>query len=170
MLQFYFLSILLNLITGCILLYSSEKPEILETRDGTDDFSGDKELSVEEDEKTENPGKSAGNVFKRIFGSSLIAEDSLFQLVIGITGVFTGVIKFLTAVDGPLFFGDFIPALACITGGLSLLLSYYNSKSDISFTLPGFLEKIFVDGRKIVGFACIIVAVIHFIIPGVLFV
>ena len=160
MMQFYFLSILLNLITGSILLYSCENPQ-----DAEDDF----------DESSENPDLDSEKkskikkIFYKIFGTTKIAEDSLFHLIIGFLTVFTGLVKLLSPCSSPIFLGDLLPALAGLVGGASLLLLYFSQKSEVEINLPSFLEKIFISERKIVAIALIVIAIVHFIVPGVLF-
>ena len=141
MIQFYFLSILLNLMTGSVLLYSSAN------LDGDSDLESEKKSSF------------IKSLFEKIFGSSGILEDSLFILVVAFLSFFTGII----------IFGDLLPSLTGILGGLSLLFSYYSEKSDVAFQLPSFLEKIFVSEKNIFGILSIIIAILHFILPGVLF-
>ncbi len=158
MMQFYFLSILLNLITGSILLYSCENPQDVE-----DNF----------DESSENPDlekkSKIKKIFYKIFGTTKIAEDSLFHLIIGFLTVFTGLVKLLSPCSSPIFLGDLLPALAGLVGGASLLLLYFSQKSEVEINLPSFLEKIFISERKIVAIALIVIAIVHFIVPGVLF-
>ena len=75
MIQFYFLSILLNLMTGSVLLYSSAN------LDGDSDLESEKKSSF------------IKSLFEKIFGSSGILEDSLFILVVAFLSFFTGIIK-----------------------------------------------------------------------------
>ena len=151
MIQFYFLSILLNLMTGSILLYSSAN------LDGDSDLESEKKSSF------------IKSLFEKIFGSSGILEDSLFILVVAFLSFFTGIIKLFFPVNKIIIFGDLLPSLTGILGGLSLLFSYYSEKSDVAFQLPSFLEKIFVSEKNIFGILSIIIAILHFILPGVLF-
>lgn len=151
MFQFYFLSILLNLMTGSILLYSSE--------------NYDADSSLVEEKKS----SFVKSLFEKIFGSSSVLEDSLFILVVAFLSFFTGIVKLFSPVNKIIIFGDFLPSLTGILSGLSLLFSYYSEKSDVAFQLPSFLEKIFVSEKNIFGILCIAVAILHFIFPGVLF-
>ena len=121
MIQFYFLSILLNLMTGSVLLYSSAN------LDGDSDLESEKKSSF------------IKSLFEKIFGSSGILEDSLFILVVAFLSFFTGIIKLFFPVNKIIIFGDLLPSLTGILGGLSLLFSYYSEKSDVAFQLPSFL-------------------------------
>ncbi|MGI5172219.1 hypothetical protein H0R92_01270 [Treponema sp. OMZ 840] len=97
-------------------------------------------------------------------------ETKNFRLILGILTIFTGIMKLLTVVQGDIpVLGDLIPALAGICAGLCLLYEYYKASASVSFTLPAFFEKIFIDGRKYMGIFCIVIATLHFIFPRVLF-
>lgn len=126
MLQFYFLSIFLNLLIGVALIY----------------FNSEKLALV---------------------------NDQIFQLVIGILSVFVGLIKLLSAVRGIPFLGDLLPAIANFLGGGALLVNYYTEKSNNELTLPNFVQLIFIDKKKYIGIGCVVIAIIHFIAPDVLF-
>ena len=126
MLQFYFLSILVNLLIGITLVYGdNEKISIL--------------------------------------------DDKTFHLVVGILAVFVGVIKFLSAVKGVPFLGDLLPAMANILGGGSVLVSYYLARANEELSPSDIVQFIFIDKKKYIGIGCIAIAVIHFIVPDVLF-
>lgn len=167
MLQFYFLSILLNLITGLILVYATnfmaEKSTAVSVAD--DDDSTD-----ESDESAEESSEDAPKSAKSIFANPLFFDDSTFRLVIAILSALVGLMKLLSTVQGDMpLIGDLIPAVAGIAGAFALLIEYYSQKSDVSFNLPAFLTSIFVGGRKYLGIFCILAGVLHFIFPRVLF-
>jgi hypothetical protein len=65
--------------------------------------------------------------------------------------------------------GDFLPVLAGIAGGAALLVDFYVNSSTLEIELPVFVQKFCIDDRKYLGIACIIVAVLHFIFPQVIF-
>ena len=167
MLQFYFLSILLNLITGLILVYATnfmaEKSTAVSVAD--DDDSTD-----ESDESAEESSEDAPKSAKSIFANPLFFDDSTFRLVIAILSALVGLMKLLSTVQGDMpLIGDLIPAVAGIAGAFALLIEYYSQKSDVSFNLPAFLTSIFVGGRKYLGIFCILAGFLHFIFPRVLF-
>lgn len=150
MLQFYFLSILLNFIVGLILIYSDVfSVKTSETHKGTETKDGISKLS---------------------FADSAFLSNKTFLLVVGILSVFTGIMKLLSVVrnDIPVV-GDLLPALAGLVGGFSVLIAYYRMTATEKVVLPDFVQKVFVDGHKYVGVFCIIAGLLHFIIPGVLF-
>ncbi len=170
MLQFYFLSVFLSLLVGFILFFGNsagqedEQESPVEQKKNPDD-----DISFLDTDyrgvKLPHQKKSVNGMF----GKNSVLNDKLFQLVLGILSVFVGLIKLLSAVNGIPFLGDLLPALAGLLGGAALLFKYYLETSSADLELPPFLQNIFVDNRKYIGLACMIVAVIHFIVPGVLF-
>ena len=141
MLQFYFLSILLNLITGIILVY------------GKNLISG------------ESPESKA----RGILGENAFFDDKTFRLVLGILTVFVGIMKLLSVVrtDVPVV-GDLLPATAGLFGGYGILVEFYKTNSASELALPHWIDLCFVERRKYVGYACIAAAVLHFSFPDVL--
>ena len=168
MLQFYFLSILLNLLAGLIFIYatndSNEAKLDLKNDESGDsfDFSDDSDISETSVEKTEI-GKTSG--FKALV--SPFFGDKTFQLVVGILSALTALMKLLSPIQYDVaIVGDLIPSLA---GAAVLLLDWYQEKSDVEITLPESIQGIYEGGRKYLGIFCIIAAVLHFIFPLVLF-
>ncbi len=134
MLQFYFLSIILNVLTGISLVYI-------------------KKDSVNETDKTRD-----------------LFESSNFKLIMGILTSFTAVMKLLSVLPGDVpVAGDLLPVLAGLAGGITLLLDYYKEKSSVDLHLPSVLQTLFTNGRVYIGYACIAAAVVHFLLPKVLF-
>ena len=141
MLQFYFLSILLNLVTGIILVY------------GKNLISG------------ESPESKA----RGILGENAFFDDKNFRLVLGILTVFVGIMKLLSVVrtDVPVI-GDLLPAAAGLFGGFCILVEFYKTNSASELALPHWIDFCFLEKRKYVGYACIAAAVLHFSFPDVL--
>ncbi len=134
MLQFYFLSVILNILTGISLVY------------------------IKKGENSE-PDKT-----RELF------ESGNFKLITGILTGFTAIMKLLSVLPGDVpVAGDLIPVLAGLTGGVTLLLDYYKEKTSVDFQLPPMLQSFFTKGRTYIGYACIIAAVVHFLLPKVLF-
>lgn len=149
MLQFYFLSILLNLLTGLVLLYA-------------DIFS--------EEQKSKAKAQNDGGRLKELFSNTAFFENRTFLLIVGILSVFTGLMKFLSVVrnDIPVV-GDLLPALAGLFGGFSIVVAYYLMTTTQENLLPDMVQNIFVKGHKYIGIFCIIAALLHFVFPGALF-
>ena len=149
MLQFYFLSILLNLLTGLVLLYADIFPE---------------EQNAEE--KSEKPlGK-----IKELISNTAFFENKTFLLVVGALSTFTGLMKLLSVVrnDIPVI-GDLLPALAGLVGGFTVVLAYYLMTATDPVSLPDAVHNIFIKGHKYIGVFCIVAALLHFVFPGALF-
>ncbi len=141
MAQFYFLSILLNVLCGLVLVFGANHalPD-----------SGDEAQS-----------KSFADGFKGL-------DDKTFRLVIGVLGAFVGLLKFLSVYrnDIPVI-GDLFPALCGICGGAALLVEFYITTTTEDSMLPDWVRIVFVENRKYIGVACMISGVLHFILPQV---
>ena len=163
MLQFYFLSVLLNIVAGLILVYASDFTKGTSLASGADsaddlDFSADEE--TEETAPAESP---------KLFADGSFMNDTLFRLVVGILGLLAGVLIIVSPIqnDAPIV-GDLIPALANILAGIALLLEFYANKLSTEINLPFFLQGIFVTGRRYLGVFCVIAGLMHFIFPRVM--
>lgn len=163
MMQFYFLSVLFNLITGFILL---NKNNLVTNESAT-------ESSLDENE--EETKKITDSKLKHIkeFSSKIInkevLENKTLIMVVGMLSLFTGIIKFfVVANNGIKVFGDLFPAICGIVGGFTILFNMY-LKNGTDRNINSTLNKIFVTYANIIGYACIIIALIHFIFPGALF-
>lgn len=149
MVQFYFLLVLLNILAGIILISTDSSTE----------------LDLSDLDADDNKKKSV----KGALENDSIFTNETFGLV---TGALCALISFIT-----LFFsysktgksipiiGDLLPSVLGLAGGATILLDYY-SKSFADHDLPDFVETVFFNNKKYIGFACIIAAIIHFIIPG----
>lgn len=127
--QFYFLSVMLNLLVGIMLAFNEN------------------------------------SVVSKIIDT----KDRLFQLIVGLLALFVALIKMLSPMDGIPFFGDFLPFLAGLLGGASVLIQYFSTRSSEELVLPGFVQVVFVEGKLYIGAGCIFVSVLHFVFPFVLF-
>ncbi len=173
MLQFYFLSVFLNLLIGFILIYTHDADEdvVEEEVKPAAPKNPDEDISFLDTDwrGTKIVDGSKKKKTNSLFGKGSFLNDALFKLVIGIIAVFTGVIKLLSAVNGVPFFGDLVPAVFGVLGGAAMLLDYYKENSTAELELPALIQVIFVDMKKALGIALVAVAVIHFVLPGVLF-
>ncbi len=172
MIQFYFLSVFLNLLVGFILFFGkteeSGQPE-------EQNSSEEKKVSPDDDISfldTDYRGVKLPHQKKSVngmFSKNSVLNDKLFQFVIGVLSILVAIVKLLSAVNGIPFLGDLVPALAGLLGGAAMLFEYYVENSSANLELPAFLQNVFVEHKKYIGAACMAAAVIHFIIPGVLF-
>ncbi len=167
MLQFYFLSVLLNVVTGFILVYSATKTPLRENPLDEDDFYSEIEKDDDDpfsDSDDEKPlKKKAQDAF------SVFISEPIFLLVLGMVSFFVGIIKFAYTQDGVPFIGDFLTALAGVVSGICLILSWLDTRDDLGIVLPSFFDIFLGDVRKFIGFFCIAAGVIHFIVPRLLF-
>lgn len=145
MIQFYFLSVLLNILVGMILL-------------GEDDSADDG------DEEKRGFGRVASAL-----GNDNILSNETFSLVAGVISVFVGLIKlfFTYSSTGKNLFiiGDFFPALTGLAGGLVIVLEYYASAVSEN-SLPDFVGDVLFANKRYIGIICILAAVLHFALPG----
>jgi hypothetical protein len=164
MLQFYFLSILLNLVTGLVLVYATD---FTKKQPVNDSAAGEKAGDVKEEVQKKQPVK---NMKLSFTGNTAFFDDHGFRLILGLLTCFTGIMKLLSVVrnDIPII-GDLIPALAGLAGGFTLLVEYYMVTTTTDVKLSENMQKIFIDGRKYVGVFCIIAGLLHFLFPSVLF-
>jgi uncharacterized membrane protein HdeD (DUF308 family) len=142
MLQFYLLSVLLNVLVGLVLLFSFDS-------DGT------------------NNGGGESDGITRIDDPSLF-ENRTFRFVLGLASIVVGVLKLFVVTNHIRVFGDFLPALAGIFGGVTVLLNYFVASSNVEIRVTGMPELIFVRGARFIGVACLATAVLHFIFPRVI--
>jgi hypothetical protein len=189
MLQFYFLSILLNLVAGLIFIYvvKGEGEASLVLSDPDDPFAGDGlsssdsadfnpetddldlNLGSEDSVESEKPKKSASSGGLKALAIPFLGDKTL-QLVVGILSALTGLMKLLSPIQYDIaIIGDLVPSLAGLAAGAVLLLDWYQERSDVELSLPENLQNIYEGGRKYLGIFCIIAAVLHFIFPRVLF-
>lgn len=196
MAQFYFLSVLFNIIAGLILIYGKDLTKknstdliLSDKEDNSDDenifadetssensalkdsedFSQEEIFSSDKDdkkssEKSKNQKKKSSETSKNFD----FLNNSTFRLICGVLCVFVGIMKFLSVFrnDVPVI-GDLIPALAGLSGGVSLLLEYYISHATTKNELPSWVNKVFIESRKYIGIFCLLAGLLHFVFPQV---
>lgn len=145
MLQFYFLSVMLNLLVGLV-LFCSVAPK------------------KQEETAVDNSSSATDNA-----GLQSFFDSKNFKLVLGVLAILVGFMKLLSVVqnDVPVI-GDLLPAISGLIGGFSVLLDFYISTSSTEFSPSGIIQ-VLLDSRKTIGVFCIIIAVLHFLFPKVLF-
>ena len=194
MLQFYFLSILLNLLAGLIFIYAvkdenetsmvlsdSDEPFAEETGTSstadfnpeTDDLDLNLDGEAESVESFDNSAAKAKAASKEGGFKALALPflgDKTLQLVIGILSALTGLMKLLSPIQYDIaVIGDLVPSVAGLAAGAVLLLDWYQARSDVELALPEAVQSVYIGGRKYLGIFCMIAAVLHFIFPRVLF-
>ncbi|MBQ0040371.1 MAG: hypothetical protein KBS64_08095 [Treponema sp.] len=153
MAQFYFLSVLMNILSGLILVFGINLAS--------------QKLDLDFDEEEEVSDKKAK--VKKTFGE-LGLDSPGFRMVVGVLCVFVAVMKILSVFrnDVPVL-GDLFPAMAGFAGGASILLEYYVATTDTDISVNENVQKVFIDSRKMIGYVCFAAAVLHFVFPQVLF-
>ena len=126
MMQFYFLSVLTNLLMGFMLGFENKAEEI-----------------------------------------KYLTEKNI-RLAIGIVAVVTGIVKLFVVSSVPVF-GDFVPFIAGVAGGFTLILEYYMNKESVTMKEDSIFNKIFIVNKKIIGYVCLAAGALHFLFPKVLF-
>lgn len=164
MLQFYCLSVLMNLLVGMIIVFAGDLASANDAfssdsldNDSSDDIFGD-ELGTDSYTKSVSSGG-------KLFAADSFVNDEIFRLVLGVLAAFVGVIKLLPFTsDSVAILGDFFPALAGILGGACLIMDYINDMSG----LPEIVQTIFIDNRRYIGFFCLCAALLHFLVPQII--
>ncbi|HSV56957.1 MAG TPA: hypothetical protein VLH39_07600 [Magnetospirillaceae bacterium] len=135
MIQFYFLSVLLNIVGGYALLVQG---------------GGDKGTSFD--------------------GVRTFLRDMTVRLVLGVLTIVVGFFKLLTVMRGDIpIVGDFLPAVAGMATGFSLLLEFYRSNSNVTTETLERMDRILTSNRRIVGISSIVIGFVHFLFASVLF-
>jgi hypothetical protein len=137
--QLWFLSVLLNVFSGLVLVFS--------TRSG---------IEADADDESAAPAFFQHPTFRFVLG--------ILAALIGIIKLFVPIPRG-DALSGIPVIGDLLPALAGIVGGGALLVDYYKNFSSLNIEFPAIVRKICIDNRKYAGIVCIIIAVLHFVFP-----
>ncbi len=167
MTQFYFLSILFNIIAGLILVYGENFcADINSTEVST--ATDEKADAFEDKAKKENAFIKKANI-EAISKKFDNLNNEILRLVTGILCVFVGLMKLLSVYrnDIPVI-GDLVPVIAGFAGGASLLLEYFIIHSTTNIELTDNVKKVFIDSRKYIGLFCLLAGILHFIFPQVI--
>jgi hypothetical protein len=99
-------------------------------------------------------------------------QDETVKLILGILSIAAGILKLLSPAEGDfLILGDLFPAITGLSAGIILCSDFYKKHSTIEekegkkLSILNFL----LQNRKVVGFAAIAAAIIHFLLPGIFF-
>ncbi|MDR2210441.1 MAG: hypothetical protein LBO65_03105 [Spirochaetaceae bacterium] len=101
---------------------------------------------------------------------SLSLDNEAVRLGLGLVSVIVGILKVLSPVAGNVpVVGDLVPALANLLGGGILVFEFYRSHSTISSPAAERIGELVERNKRLAGFICIVVAVLHFIFYSILF-
>ncbi len=139
MIQFYFLSVLLNAFSGCILFFG---------------------ISSKDDPPLEETSGSS-------FFPSFTRSES-FRFVLGLAAIAVGVLKLLSPVKGDVpIIGDVFPAAAGIVSGFALIYEHVRvRKFSEKVEQNKYIRKL-LDYKTYIGIAAMIAAALHFLFPAV---
>ncbi len=150
MVQFYCLSVVMNIFAGLILVYGIDL-----TQQGTSIVKSGTEDSLDEAPKRSKEFKGL--------------ENRSVRFLIGIISLLVGFAKLFSTYGSIVILGDLLPACAGLMGGASILLEFYTvTTSDTDFELNDRLRVLFIDSRKYIGVLCFVTALLHFILPKVI--
>ena len=95
-----------------------------------------------------------------------IASRMIFILL----AVAVGIFKILSVTKGDVaVVGDLIPALGLLLMAGVFFLDYYKEQSEVGSSFINTLQRIFVDNKSTVGIVLVIIGLLHFLFPRVLF-
>ncbi len=96
-------------------------------------------------------------------------EQPRFWFGLGSVSFIVGFLKLLSGVAEMPVIGDLLPAIAGLMMGMTLLVQFYRSRADVVPDAVVTLEKVFVANKTAVGIVGIVVALVHFLFPRILF-
>ena len=148
MYQFYMLSIICNVIAGLYLFLSP---------DNINSKNGDTEKETKEKPQLVLPG----------FMSLLSNKMAKFWL--GAAAIIIGIFKMISPIESDIvIIGDFLPLLSCFIVGCVFIIDFFKSSSDIASDTINKLDTVVSHNRKYIGMFSLVVAVLHFLVPGVI--
>ncbi|MCL2293684.1 MAG: hypothetical protein FWC36_02300 [Spirochaetes bacterium] len=135
MVQFYVLSILVNLLGGFLL---------------------------------------AGDVISKRFSSSgfyqKITKSEVYMMIFAIIAAIAGIFKIISVLEGNIpIIGDLLPALASFTLAIHFFCKYLLEKKGMLEGTLGTIDLFIENYKTLIGIACIIIAILHFLFPSALF-
>lgn len=95
-----------------------------------------------------------------------IASRMVFILLSLVVGIF----KILSVTKGDVaVVGDLLPALSLLLMAGVFFLDYYKEQSDVGSSFIDKLQRIFVDNKSAIGVTLVVIGLLHFLFPRVLF-
>jgi hypothetical protein len=103
-------------------------------------------------------------------GIKLSVDNDTFRLILGIMTIITGLFKFLSVISGDVpVVGDLLPALFGFTVGFTLLYEYFKKHTSVNLDVASIAGSFLLKNRRIIGVLSMVVALLHFLFPQVLF-
>ena len=104
-----------------------------------------------------------------VFGRDLFTRPG-FRFGLGTVTALVGLFQFLAVHPGQIvILGNFIPAAAGIALGGTLLLMFYKERSTVESAFVERLDRIFLKNAAPIAYLGIVIALLHFLFHGVLF-
>lgn len=106
---------------------------------------------------------------QNVFDDDFLTNRTVYTFV-GTVAAIVGVLRIVFVTPGDVVvLGDLFPALVGLTAGVTLVLIAYLDRVDAPFAFAQRIGTVLGDRRTAVGIVAIIVGVLHFFLPGVLF-
>ena len=87
-----------------------------------------------------------------------------------ILALIVGIFKLLSVTRGDVaVVGDLLPAIGLLVLAVVFFLDYYTEQSEVRTQFIENLQKVFVSHKSTIGVGLIVIGLLHFLFPGVLF-
>lgn len=97
-------------------------------------------------------------------------SNSVFRFALGIGSAAVGFLKLLSVFRGDVpVVGDLLPAAAGMLMGIMLIIDYYKSKAAVSSQAFDTIDRVFIRRKSVIGIIGIVIGILHFFMPSVLF-
>jgi len=92
------------------------------------------------------------------------------RIILIILSLVVGIFKLLSVTKGDVaVVGDLLPALGLLIIAVVFFLDYYAEESEVRTSFIESLQKIFIKNKSAIGIGLIIIGLLHFLFPRVLF-
>ncbi len=99
-----------------------------------------------------------------------VQEKQSWRIIFILLLLFTGIFKVLSVTKGDVpVVGDLLPALSLLLIGITSLSNYFAEKSDTEGTFFHRMNAVLTPNSHIIGVSAIVLGLLHFLFPTVLF-
>ncbi len=99
-----------------------------------------------------------------------VQEKQSWRIIFIVLLLFTGVFKVLSVTKGDVpVVGDLLPALSLLLIGISSLSGFFAEKSDTEGTFFHRMNAVLTPNNHIIGVSALVLGLLHFLFPSVLF-
>lgn len=92
------------------------------------------------------------------------------RMILIILALIVGIFKLLSVTRGDVaVVGDLLPAIGLLVLAVVFFLDYYTEQSEVRTQFIENLQKVFVSHKSTIGVGLIVIGLLHFLFPGVLF-